>query len=132
MSLHVLRTSIQGGPQLIEKAKQIAERLRKANFKGSQGWLEKWKLRHNIKQMRVCGESGDVRGETVDSWKERLPEILQGYAKENIWNMDETGVFWRALTEYGFGQKGKQCKGSKKSKQRVTVAFFVSASGTKE
>ena len=21
--------------------------------------------------MRVCGESGDVRGETIDSWKER-------------------------------------------------------------
>ena len=120
------------GPQLIEKAKQIAERLGKPNLKGSQGWLEKWKLRHSIKQMRVCGESGDVRGETVDSWKERLPEILQCYAKGDIWNMDETGVFWRALPEYGFGQKGKKCKGGKKSKQRVTVAFFVSASGTKE
>ena len=32
-----------GGPQLIEKAKEIAERLGKSNFKGSQGWLEKWK-----------------------------------------------------------------------------------------
>ena len=41
--------------------------------------------------MRVCGESGDVRGETVDSWKKRLPEILPCYAKEDIWNMDETG-----------------------------------------
>ena len=25
-------------------------------------------------------EAGDVRGETVDSWKERLPELLQGYS----------------------------------------------------
>ena len=24
----------------------------------------------------VNGESGDVQGETVDSWKERLPEII--------------------------------------------------------
>ena len=32
--------------------------------------------------------------ETVDSWKERLPEIVKGYAKEDIWNMDEMGVFY--------------------------------------
>jgi hypothetical protein len=38
----------------------------------------------------ACGESGDASGETVDSWKERLPEILHGYKKEDIWNFDET------------------------------------------
>ena len=31
-----------GGPQLIEKAKMIADVLGKSDFKGSQGWLEKW------------------------------------------------------------------------------------------
>ena len=31
------------GPQLIEKAKQIAVSLGKPEFKGSSGWLEKWK-----------------------------------------------------------------------------------------
>ena len=42
----------------------------------------------NIKRIRICGESGDVHGETVQSLKERLPEIVRGYDKENIWNMD--------------------------------------------
>ena len=32
----------------------------------------------------------------------------------------------------GGGQKGKQCYGGKKSKRRVTLAFFVTASGKKE
>ena len=49
-----------------------------------------------------------------------------------IWNMDETGVFWQALPDRGFGSKGRQCKGGKKSKQRVTIALFVSAAGKKE
>ena len=31
-----------GGPQLTEKA-HVAERLNVPNFKGSRGWLEKWK-----------------------------------------------------------------------------------------
>ena len=126
MFWHALRISSQ------EAHKEIAERLGKTNFKGSRGWLDKWKLRYNIKQVKVCGESSDVRGETIDSWKERLPEILHGYAKEDVWNMDETGVFWQALPDRGFGSKGRQCKGGKKSKQRVTIAFFVSAAGKKE
>jgi len=34
-----------GGPHLIEKAKLIAEQLGKHNFKGSNGWVGKWKAR---------------------------------------------------------------------------------------
>ena len=49
----------------------------------------------------------------VDSWKERLPEICNGFSKEDMWNMDESGVFWQALADSGFGQKDKQCHGGK-------------------
>ena len=80
------------GPQLKEKAKEIAERLEKSDFKGTNGWLEKWKKRHHIRRVTICGEPGDVCGDTVASWKERLPEILNGYAKE-------TGCFWRSLPD---------------------------------
>ena len=80
----------------------------------------------------MVSESGDVQGKTVDSWKERLPELLQGYKKEDILNLDKTGCFWQALPNRGFSQKGKECKGGKKSKQRLTVCFIVSTAGTKE
>ena len=36
------------------------------------------------------------------------------------------------MPEHGFGKKGKQCYGEKKSKKRVTLAFFVTASSKKE
>ena len=39
------------------------------------GWLNKCKKDTRLK---VNGESWDVQGETVDSWKERLPEIIHG------------------------------------------------------
>ncbi len=120
------------GPQLIEKARQIAEHLGHSEFKGSNGWLDKWKKRFNIRQMKISGESGDVSGPTVESWKERLPEIVANYSADDIWNMDETGLFWKALPDSGFGSKGKECKGGKKSKDRFTVALFVAASGKKE
>ena len=33
-----------------------------------------------MKKMKINGEAGNVRGEMVDSWKKRLPELLQGYS----------------------------------------------------
>ena len=52
-----------------------AVRQGKPDFKGTNGWLEKWKKCYNIRRVVVCGESGDVRGDTIDSWRERLPKF---------------------------------------------------------
>jgi len=40
----------------------IAATLGKPEFKGSQGWLEKWKKRFATKQLKICGECGEVQG----------------------------------------------------------------------
>lgn len=48
------------------------------------GWLEKWKARQNIKRMAICGETEEVQGETVESWKECLPGILCNYTAEDV------------------------------------------------
>ena len=95
------------------------------------GGLVNGKLGNNI-VIFCLWESGYLQGSTVDSWKERLPEIVSGYKKEDIWNTDESRVFWRALPGKGFGEKGKGCKGGKQSKIRLTVAFFVNAASEKE
>ena len=47
---------------MIEKAKEIVEQRSITNFSGSHGRLDKWKHQFNIKQMKVCGKSGDVQG----------------------------------------------------------------------
>ena len=65
----------------------------------------------------------------MSSWIERLHELTEGYSLENIWN--ESCCFFKALPDAGLVQKGKQSKGGKKSKQRFTIAFFVSAAGQK-
>ena len=109
------------GPQL----KEIAERLGKSDFKGTVREMEE---AHHIRRVTICGESGDVCGDTVASWKERLPEILNGYAKEDIFNW----VFLEILPDKVFGERGKRCRGGKKSEHRVTVTFLVCAAGEKE
>ena len=42
-----------------------------------------------------------------------------------------SGCFFKALPDPGLVQKGKQAKGGKKSKQRLTIAFFVIAASQK-
>ena len=110
----------------------LAKELGNESFKASNGWLQSFKQRHNIVQLVVSGESGDVREDTVEAWMERLPTLVQGYAPENIWNEDETACFFRALPERTLADAKKQCKGGKKAKQRITLAFIVNAAGGKE
>ena len=103
--LALQKNVVPDGPTLMEQAKTIAQRLRIDGFKASNGWLQKWKVSHNLKCRTVSGESGEVSVSTTQSWKERLPEIMEGYDEKNIFNMDETGCFWKALPEKGFAEK---------------------------
>ena len=84
------------GPMLQEKAMQVEKALDvpQDEFKASNGWLDRFKTRNEIKAKVISGEAGDVSEDTVESWKERLLDILQDWAPQNIWNMNETGQFF--------------------------------------
>ena len=48
-----------------------------------------------------------MQGKTVESWKERVPEIVQGYSKDDMWNMDEMSVFLEGFTKLWLWTEGK-------------------------
>ena len=94
--------------------------------------MEKWKTRHNVKQFSVAGEDEEVNAERLESWAERLPEIVKGYELKDIGNADKTGLFWHALPDKSFSVSKGRCKGGKYAKQRLTVLLIVNALGDKE
>ena len=60
------------GPLLQERARQISLQLGGASagtFKGSNGWLQKFRTRHGIKHRAICRESATVDPVTVDDRK---------------------------------------------------------------
>jgi hypothetical protein len=68
------------GPILREKANEIALRLRIDDFKASNGWLHRFKLRHDVGCRVMIGESGSVSQDSVDHWiNYSLPALLNGY-----------------------------------------------------
>ena len=79
--------------------------------------------------MTVSGECADVQEEMVAGWLERLKYLIAGYKPEDIWNTDETGCFFRALSDKSLSEKAKECRGGKKAKERLTISFFVNAEG---
>ena len=64
------------------------------------GWIDG--KRYNLK---FNGEAGYVNGETIDSWKERSPEVLQGYSRCDVWNLDVTACLWKALPDHDIDKK---------------------------
>jgi len=101
------------------------------NFKASNGWLEKWKKRHNVKSYAICGESGNVDIDKAEDWKAFLASLCDEYTPANIFKMNETGYFYHALPNSTLNQVSKSCKGGKLAKDRVTVALTCSAAGEK-
>lgn len=96
--IEIYQSQIQLSGELIKsKGKVFLKALygENADMEFSEGWLSSFKKRHGIKQYRTVGESGSVNLQTLE---DRLPGVramLDRYAWKDIYNMDETGLFYR-------------------------------------
>ncbi|KAI8480590.1 Tigger transposable element-derived protein 3 [Branchiostoma belcheri] len=110
------------GPILKEKAKSLAESMGDPDFNPSEGWLGRWKERHNISFRRAHGEKKDADTSAAEDWlRDVLPGILQSYDPENIYNCDETGLFYRALPNGTLAVKSEEVAGTKKAMDRISL-----------
>ena len=120
------------GPMLKEKAMAYARQLQIADFKGSDGWLDRWKTRHGITFKTVAGEASSCTPEMTASWEQTtLPTILSSYNLADIYNADEFGLFYQALPERSLHLKSEKCVGGKHSKIRLTGMAAANAPGEK-
>lgn len=82
---------------LIEKAKMIAEGLDipQEGLQFSSGWLHKFKDRNGIRQRKLEGEASSADEAAIANALPSLRERCSNYPLERIYNMDETGLFYR-------------------------------------
>lgn len=67
----------------------------KSNLKASRGWAEKFLKRQQIQKKRLCGESSSVDTTIIDKWIINNASIISKYKPKNIFNCDETAIFWK-------------------------------------
>ena len=119
------------GPIVQAKATEFAQTLGVVDFKASNGWMTSFKSRHSIKGYAICGEKADVDTNIVDDFITRAPTLVDGYSPKDVFNCDETGLYFRALPDKTLATKSDARKGGKMSKERLTVMLACSASGEK-
>jgi hypothetical protein len=126
---------------LVEQAKIFgtkAELRVPATFSYSKGWLDKFKKRKGIRSYKLHGESAslaeanDADHEGVNLAQHHFRKIVLdgGYTADNIFNQDETELFWQQAPTRTHATSKKA--GRKKDKQRVTVSLVCNASGSEK
>lgn len=121
------------GPVLREKAEALASKLGKDDFEATEGWFRRWAKRENIVYKKPKGEVGDADAEGADVWlTEEWPRLVSQYSPDDIYNADETGLYYRALPETTYAFKDENTKGCKLAKDRISVLCCASLTGKKE
>lgn len=108
----VAKNATISGPAIKQQAGDFAKELGKTSFAASNGWLESFLKRNNIVFKTQSGERADVKQTCVDDWQKKLQSLCDGYSPENIFNMDETGLFFRdSSSRKTYTLKGADCAG---------------------
>lgn len=125
------KVSISGN-LLKEKAKEFASTLSIKNFGASEGWLTNFKKRNGVVFKKVCGESGSVDDAVCLDWHGKLKTLIENYDARDIFNTDETGLFFKCLPDKTLTFKDEKCYGGKHSKERLTVLLAVNMDGSEK
>lgn len=126
-----LRGANISGDLLVEKARHIWGSLPQYQHtpppQFSSGWLHRFKQRFNIKQRNHHGEAASV-DEKASIEMAAIRTLAGSYAEDDIYNMDETGLFWRMSPSRGLTTQSRP--GSRKDKTRISIVCCANASGS--
>ena len=111
-------------PMLQSKANEIAMKHNYNNCTACNGWFKPFCVRHQIKFSILHGELADVSTGVVQQWLQDLPRLTEGYALCDIYNCDETSIFFKALPQKTLLGPNKCPAGIKQSKERFSLCSW--------
>ncbi|CAK8571898.1 unnamed protein product [Lathyrus sativus] len=101
-----------------------------SDFNFSIGWLGKFKSRHGIKSFHRFGESGSVDVQDMEQNLVSIREKIDQFPMKDVFNMDETGLFYRLQVDHSLATK--QLEGRKQDKERLTVVICCNEDGSEK
>ncbi|CAG8701400.1 3290_t:CDS:1, partial [Ambispora gerdemannii] len=116
---------------LMEKALLFAEEFEVSDkFVAFAGWVNNFKRRNNLKSYKKCGESGSVNMDEISKFREQLQDIIKDYEPQDVFNCDETALYW--ILESSRTLAYSSVKGKKKSKDQVSLLVTTNAIGNEK
>lgn len=114
------------GTLIRDKALEVARNLGNTKFKASAGWLDRFKARHGIKFKTLCREEPPIDW-SLNNWGTNLKDLCAGFSSKDIFNCDETALFFRALPDRTL--VGDTCERGNLSGERLTILLCTNMSG---
>jgi len=101
-------------------------------FKACESWAEKFARDSGWHSQALHGEAGEVDTEGLEPKIQKIRDLIAEYDPDNVYNMDETGLFFKVLPSYVKVEKACAARGSKlmKAKDRVTLYVATNKTGT--
>ena len=119
---------------LQEKSKFFHAKLyHESGFKGSRGYASNFLERNYFRRRKISGEKASSDIEAALAFKKKFREfILEHQLQEcQIWNADETGLFFKQHTSYTYSEENDKCPaGRKGNKERVTFMPTINMDGS--
>ncbi|XP_066471472.1 tigger transposable element-derived protein 1-like isoform X2 [Tiliqua scincoides] len=103
-------------------------------FTASSGWFKRFKIRCSLHNVKVSGESVNADAKAAEEFLETLDKLIvqDNYFPEQIFNMDETSLFWKRMPERTFiHREAKAMLGFKAFEDRITVLLGSNVVGYK-
>ena len=112
-----------------------AEKGRLEAFNVSGKWVRNLVLRNELVSKVLHGEAGSVDADATAEGLRKVREACQEYELANIFNVDETGIFYKLLpnrTYLSQAENRKTARGTKgmKAKDSVSAYMCTNATGT--
>jgi hypothetical protein len=119
------------GNLLKQQALKFCLMFQENEFKASCGWLDGFKKRNNISFKTIVGEAGLVDSKIIHSYLDVvLPDFIKGYEPKNVFNADETGLFYKAMPKKTMFYKNIACNNVKVIKDRLSILFCANMDGS--
>ncbi|KFD62050.1 hypothetical protein M514_25769 [Trichuris suis] len=103
-------------------------------FRTSREWFQLFKRRHNFHNVKVSGETTCADIESSVPFDDEFDRIIadEKYLPEQIFNFDETSLFWKRMPERTYiQQQHKRMPGHRVNKDRVTLLLVGNVAGFK-
>lgn len=119
------------GTLLKQKAQELAKKYGIPSFQASNGWMSRFRKRHEHFLKEVNGESSSITPEISEDWNTTiLPQIISGFEAKDVYNASEFGLLYRLQPNEDYSSIRTLCETGALSDERITILICANCDGS--